>query len=166
MTDATPRLALPLLAAGQAQKELYHNEALATLDALVQPVAATFGDPAPPAAPGVGQSWIVGTAPTGDWSGHPDAVASWTDGGWRFATPIEGMWVWVSAAGLWAHRAGGAWSLGTLPASALVIGGQQVVGARGGAIVAPAGGATVDGEARAAIAAVLAALRAHGLISR
>ncbi len=29
---ATPRLALPFLTAGQAQKEFYHNEALQTLD--------------------------------------------------------------------------------------------------------------------------------------
>jgi len=41
MTDlpSTPRLALPLLAVAQAQKEVTHNEALALLDLLVQPAA-------------------------------------------------------------------------------------------------------------------------------
>ena len=36
--DSTARLALPFLAPGQAQKELYHNEALSRLDLLVQTV--------------------------------------------------------------------------------------------------------------------------------
>lgn len=41
MTDLpTPRLALPLLQPGQAQKEMYHNEALARLDLAVQPAVA------------------------------------------------------------------------------------------------------------------------------
>src|SRR5215207_4151202 len=34
--SATPKLALPLLAAAQAQKHVTHNEALSTLDALDQ----------------------------------------------------------------------------------------------------------------------------------
>ncbi|WP_312846581.1 hypothetical protein [Sphingopyxis sp. PET50] len=40
MTDlpSTARLALPLLAMAQAQKEVTHNEALTLLDLLVQPV--------------------------------------------------------------------------------------------------------------------------------
>ncbi|MGL4312420.1 MAG: DUF2793 domain-containing protein, partial [Sphingomonas sp.] len=32
MAETTSRLALPLLAAGQAQKEMFHNEALALID--------------------------------------------------------------------------------------------------------------------------------------
>lgn len=37
MSDATARFAFPLIAPGQAQKELFHNEALARVDALLQP---------------------------------------------------------------------------------------------------------------------------------
>jgi hypothetical protein len=44
------------------------------------------------------------------------------------------------------------------------VGGQQVVGSQAAAIASPSGGATVDAEARTAIDAILAALRAHGLI--
>jgi hypothetical protein len=41
MTDQiSARLALPLLAAGQAGKEVTHNEALTRLDMLVQPAVA------------------------------------------------------------------------------------------------------------------------------
>jgi hypothetical protein len=40
-----------------------------------------------------------------------------------------------------------------------------VVGPQAAAIADPDGGAVVDGEARTAIAAILAALRSHGLIA-
>lgn len=45
------------------------------------------------------------------------------------------------------------------------INGTQVVGARQSAIANASGGATIDTEARTALNAVLAALRAHGLIA-
>lgn len=41
----------------------------------------------------------------------------------------------------------------------------QVVSARGAAVADAAGGATVDAEARAALNALLARLRVHGLIA-
>jgi hypothetical protein len=58
----------------------------------------------------------------------------------------------------------GAWEVGTLNGSQLVVDGLKVVGARGSAITAPAGGATIDAEARTAIGLVLGAMREHGLI--
>jgi hypothetical protein len=59
----------------------------------------------------------------------------------------------------------GAWELGHVRATALSIAGDQVVGVRLAAVDDPASGSTVDVEARAAIAAVLARLRQHGLIA-
>ena len=165
MNDVTPRFGLPLLEAGQAQKELFHNEALAILEALVQPVAETLGDDVPPATPAPGRSWIVGTAPTGAWAGQAGAVASWGEGGWRFVAPADGLWLWVRASGLWARRDGDAWTSGLSPVAAVTVGGVQVVGARGSAIADPAGGGTVDAEGRAALQLVLQALRTHGLIA-
>jgi hypothetical protein len=44
------------------------------------------------------------------------------------------------------------------------ISGKQVVGPRQPAIAAPSGGTVVDGEARSAIGAILAALATHGLL--
>ena len=165
MSDTTPRFGLPLLAAGQAQKELFHNEALTLLDALAQTVVQTLGDNAPPAAPIEGQGWIVGTAPGDAWTGHPGAIALWTAGGWRFVAAPDGMAVWVSGLGLPARRSAGAWSVGILPAAGIVIGGVQVVGPQRGAIAGPSGGTTVDTAARATIGSILTALRAHGLIA-
>ena len=93
MTDvpSTARLALPLLAMAQAQKEVTHNEALTLLDLLVQPVVEAGPLAAPPPSPGAGQGWIVGAGATGDWSGREGALALWTAGGWRFVAPSAGM---------------------------------------------------------------------------
>jgi len=165
MVDQTARLGLPLLAAGQAQKEISHNAALAMLDVLVQPVVHRFGDNDPPVAPVIGQSWIVGSAPTGDWTGQPHAIATWRGEGWEYLMPAEGSRFWVVADGLWAGFGEGGWTRGILPCVSLKIGGDQVVGARQPAIAAPTGGSTVDTEARTALAAVIVALKTHGLIA-
>lgn len=163
--DTTARLALPLLAAGQAQKEVVHNEALLLADCLINPVAEAIGVNAPPTTPAEGRCWIVGTAPTGAWAGQAGALAGWTAGGWRFAAPFEGQHVWLREAGVWAVRGASNWSSGVVAAQLVEVGGQQVVGARRPAIAAPSGGPTVDSEARAALADILIALRTHGLIA-
>ena len=53
--ETTARLGLPFLQAGQGQKELTHNEALAMLDIAVQPVVLEVGLATPPATPLPGQ---------------------------------------------------------------------------------------------------------------
>lgn len=165
MSDGTGRWALPLIDAGQAQKEVTHNEALLAIDLLVQAGVVAAGANDPPAAPAPGQAWIVGGAPTGAWAGRADAIAGWTAGGWRFLTPCEGAQVWSEADGFaWRFRAG-AWERGRVRAAALLVDGLPVVGARRAAIATPAGGTSVDAEARAAVSAILAALRGHGLIA-
>lgn len=60
---------------------------------------------------------------------------------------------------------GAAWEIGTIKGATLALAGSQVVGARLAAVADPAGGASVDVEARAAIVAILARLRQHGLIA-
>lgn len=166
MEPATARLAMPLLAAGQAGKELTHNEALARLDMLVQPAVVAAGVSDPPAAPVAGECWIVGAAPTGAWTGHAAAIAGWTDAGWRFVSPREGFVARrVSDAKPISYH-DGMWHEGDVFADRLVVAGQTVVGARGAAIMDPQGGATVDDTARQTIGAILNALRQHGLIAR
>ena len=166
MTDTwTDRFALPLLQPGQAQKEMWHNEAIAALDLLVQPVVEAIGLDAPPAAPESGQAWIVGTAPTGAWSGKANHMAGWTGGGWRFVAPVDGMAVWVAADALAARFTGGVWVIGEEACARVTVGGDQVVGPRQAAVADPAGGTVIDVEARTALAAMLGALRTHGLIA-
>lgn len=159
------RLALPLLEAGQAQKELFHNEALTLLDMLVQAGAESAGGNATPVAPEPGQCWIVGTSPTGAWAGHSSALAGWTAGGWRFVAPVSGMTIWVADRGHAMLFDGGGWIDSPLRPDGLYFDGMKVVGPALSAIADPAGGTTVDGQARAAIALILTALRNHGLIA-
>lgn len=164
MTDGvTSRLALPLLQPGQAQKEMFHNAALALLDLSVQAAAVAAAVDTPPADPGIGECWIVGAAPTGLWAGHAREIAGWTDAGWLFVRPCEGMQLWLGAAQGVARFADGEWRLGELQGK-LFVEGIQVVGPRSEAIAEPVGGTTVDAQARIAIVSVLEALRAHGLI--
>lgn len=159
------RLKLPFLAAAQAQKEVTHNEALALLDIAVQPVVQAIGPSTVPTAPTLGQCWIVGAAPVGEWAGQAGSIAAWTMGGWRFVAPFEGMMVWSIGDSLMTRRAGAVWTVGELTAAKLSVGGQQVVGARRPAIPGPSAGSIVDIQSRSAINAILVAMTAHGLIS-
>ena len=161
----TARWGLPMLEAGQAQKEMTVNEALARLDLLAQAAVVATGLDTPPATPVEGQAWIVGSAPTGIWAGQARALAGWTVGGWRFVAPRDGMSVWSATDGCPVTFATGQWRVGRLAGTSVAIGGLQVVGARAAAIAAPTGGGVVDTEARATLAAVLGALRHHGLIA-
>ena len=164
MSDGTPRFDLPFILPGQAQKELFHNEALARLDALLH--GAVEGAPTAqvPGEPQEGQSWIVATAAAGEWSGKDHHLAAWTGGGWRFIAPRMGMRLWNKAAGYWVHWTGASWSSGELPVARIHVDGQQVLAGRQPAIVTPSGGTTIDAEARTALGQIIATLMSHGLI--
>lgn len=164
MADTTDRYGLSLLQAGQAQKEITHNEALLGIDALLHAAAESRSLAAPPASPDPGRCWIVASGASGAWAGHAGDLACWGDGGWRFHTPREGCLVWVHDDGCYGRFGPYGWVFGDWPASALVVGGNKVVGGRGAAVAAPAGGSVADAEARAAISAIIARLREHGLI--
>lgn len=158
----TPRLALPLLEPGQAQKEMTHNEALVRLDIATQ--ASVLAEAAaPPAAPQIGQCWLVASAPQGAWALAAGAIAAWTEGGWRFVAPVEGMRIWIAAEASFALFSQGAWYHGRTYGR-LFIEGRQLVGPQQPNVAEPTGGVTVDAEARVAITAVLQTLRRHGLI--
>lgn len=163
--STTARHAFPFLSAGQAQKEVTHNEALSLLDAGLHAAAEAFGLNAPPTSPDIGQCWIIGSSPTGAWVGHAHALAAWTGGGWRFLPPIDGLCVWLRDQQLWAVHASGAWAVGDVRAQRLLVGGQQIVGARLPTVALPAGGSTIDAEARSAIETIIARLTVHGLIA-
>ncbi|QDL93072.1 DUF2793 domain-containing protein [Paroceanicella profunda] len=86
----TRRMALPLLAAGQAQKHVTVNEALARLDALVWPQVISAGLSTPPVSPAEGDAHVVAGSPTGAWAGHAAQIAFCINGGWDFASPRAG----------------------------------------------------------------------------
>lgn len=143
-TSASPRFGLPLLFAGQAQKEVFVNEAHALTDALLHPAIEGEADN-PPSAPAEGECWLVGDTPTGAWLDHAGELASFQAGGWIFATPRDGVRLLDRSTGQDIRYLGG-WQRPATPA-------------------APAGGSTVDAEARAAIAALVAVLIDGGLLA-
>jgi hypothetical protein len=141
--SATPRLALPLLFAGQSQKEVFVNEAHALVDALLHAAVEGEADD-PPASPAEGESWLVGATPSGAWADRAGRLASFQTGAWLFVEPREGMRVHDLSTGQ----------------SLLFRGGWQ----RPATPSAPAGGSTVDNEARAAIAELVDILVASGIL--
>ena len=164
MADTTERYGLPLLQAGQSQKEITHNEAVVRMDALLHPSVENRALVAPPASPTPGQSWIVGAGASGEWAGHDSAIAAFQAGGWTFLVPFEGCIAWVKSEGVFAVFTSGAWNDQGWPVNGLLLGGVAMLTDRQPAIADPSGGTAIDGEARTAIADILATLRAHGLI--
>jgi hypothetical protein len=162
MTELSARFALPFILPGQAQKEVFHNEALAALDGLIHPAVAGTAA-APPANPAEGACWIVAAGPSGDWAGQAGRLALRTAGGWRFLAAVPGMSVWDHGAGHARFWTGAAWSDGKLPVAGIVVAGKQVVGPRLAMVPSPSGGTTIDAEARAAVNALIVALKTHGL---
>ena len=95
MTD-TPNLALPLIAAAQAQKHVTHNEALLAIDALLQCAVADRDLASPPASPGEGARYIVAAGAGGAWAGQSDSIAFRQDGAWTFRAPRPGFLAFVA----------------------------------------------------------------------
>lgn len=141
---ATPRFGLPLLYAGQSQKEAFVNEAHALLDALMH--CAVDGEMTePPAEAEEGSCWLVGETATGAWAGQAGAIACRQSGNWLFHLPRDGMLVFDRATGQQLRYFGG-WKIPEVP-------------------MEPTGGSFVDIEARAALAELIAALRVAGTFS-
>lgn len=144
-TSTTPRFGLPLLFAGQSQKEVTVNEGLLAADILLHTAIEAVVS-SPPATPSLGQCWLVGTSATGTFAGRADHIAAWTEGGWQFLPPRNGMRVFDLSAGADRLFLGSNWQIVAAPAN-------------------PTGGTVVDSEARTAIAAILAALTDAGVLS-
>ncbi|WP_193337522.1 DUF2793 domain-containing protein [Devosia beringensis] len=95
--DHTPRLTLPFIMPGQAQKHITHNEALQALDALVQPAIESRTLTTPPLTPIEGQTYLVPAGATGAWAGHADEIASFQSGAWLFLYPAPGWQLYCKA---------------------------------------------------------------------
>lgn len=140
--STTRRFHLPLLFAGQAQKEFFVNEALTRLDLFMQCVVEDEVQ-VPPAAPVLGQCWLVGDAPGDDFAGHAGEIAGWTGSGWRFLDPIDGLRAFDRSRGSF-RLFHGTWRHAEAPA-------------------APSGGTVIDQEARAVLAELLRTLTDLGI---
>jgi hypothetical protein len=119
----------------------------------------------PPASQVSGACYLVAGGATDAWAGRDGMLAGYTDGGWRFIAPIEGMQLLDLSSRQLVLRLGGAWESGVVRAEEFRIGGLTLVRARQPAIADPAGGTVTDSQCRAAIGSILAMLRTHGLIA-
>ena len=93
MSDTTsPRLGLPFLAAGQAQKHVTLNKLITRLDGLVQTAVESRSVTQQPAAPADGAIWLLPANPSGaDWAGKRGLLARYDAGAWSFSPPITGQ---------------------------------------------------------------------------
>jgi len=108
MTD-TPRLALPVIEAAQAQKHVTHNDALVLLDCLTQLAVESRVLTAPPASPADGACYIPAVGASGAWSGFDNALALYSGGGWLRLAPVSGLKAWVKAERLTLTYEDGVW---------------------------------------------------------
>jgi HK97 family phage major capsid protein len=161
----TERAETSILRDPYTKKPYVYFYATILLDFLVHGCCAAGPSNSPPAAPEVGFSYICGSAPVDAWAGRPNQLACWSEAGWRFVQPVEGLQVAQRASGAQWRFDGVSWSLGVTEVSQIRVEGLQVVGERQGAIAQPFGGTVVDVESRAVLAQILAALQAHGLIA-
>lgn len=93
--EQSANLQLPYIMPSQAQKHVTHNEAIRTLDALVQPAILDRDLATPPASPADGDRYLVAVGGTDAWAGKDGNVAAWQDGAWAFLAPNAGWLLWV-----------------------------------------------------------------------
>ena len=108
--DLSPRLGLPYIAPQQAQKHVTHNEAIRSLDVLVQPAVKSRTTATPPGSPAIGDTYIVAPSATGAWAGKDGKIATHVDAGWDFITPANGWLAYVNDTAQIAICQAGAWS--------------------------------------------------------
>lgn len=138
----TRTFALPLLFAGQAQKEFTINHALTAIDSALQSsVEASL--PSPPAAVTEGQAYRVISVASAEWQGKEDSVATMIGGSWFFTEPFPGMRLYDRTAGTIIHYESG-WESAQAPQT-------------------PTGGSTIDVEARQMLTELTEALRKVGV---
>lgn len=165
MSDTTARHALPLIAAGQAQKDVTHNEALSRVDALLHLAVESTSLAAPPADAAPGQSWLVPAGAEAAWGAAAGTIMTETGNGWDAFAARAGMTAWDQGNGRFLWYDGNGWRGDGWPSGGLNVAGTQRLAATPASIADVAGGSVVDVQARAAVNQLLALMRAQGLVS-
>jgi hypothetical protein len=127
MTTST-KLGIPYLANQQATPEIYHNEALYMLEAMLRGVITRTN--APPGSPVDGDSYLITAVASGAWTGWENHVAIWASNAWRFVPGFdtdgaviaigatqEGMRVYVNDENTFYVWSGAAWAAQTITAA-------------------------------------------------
>jgi len=139
----TETFALPLLFAGQAQKEFYINQALLLIDTLLQG-CVDDSLTTPPASASDGETYRIETGATGHWQGRDGTIAISVGQSWHYVAPKDGMRIYDRTANQLLFFQS-IWHMASVPAE-------------------PQGGTTIDAEARATLAQVVEAMRDVGIL--
>ena len=150
--NETTRWNLPLLASGQAQKEVTHNEALLAVDGLLHLAVASRGLASPPMLADAGEIHIIAPGAEEDWVGLAGQLASYDGFGWTIVVPRIGCLAWlIDEQALCVFTRQG-WTIG-----------GGVADMRQGDRRASGGALTVDTECRSALADLITRLRDKGV---
>ena len=95
---ATPRLALPFLQAGQALKNITHNEALQRLDASHYLSCSDMAANDLPDEPAANRAVIISETPAASISDRAGQIAVFIANSWIWFTPTSGWTIWDEAA--------------------------------------------------------------------
>eukprot|EP01037_Dinobryon_pediforme_P009565 gene9565-9641_t len=106
---STVHLGLPYIDAAQSQKHVTHNQALQTLDTVVQLSIAVRNILAPPATLPANPRYLVGTGATGAFAGYDGCIAAYVDGAWTFAAPQAGWRLFVEVESVFLIFDGTSW---------------------------------------------------------
>jgi hypothetical protein len=104
----TNHLGITLVDPSQSQKEVTVNAALTRIDAFLNNGAKSRVTNTPPGSPASGDLYIVGSSPTGAWTGQAYQLA-YFDQVWQFIIPGTGIMLWVDDESLAYTYNGSSW---------------------------------------------------------
>ncbi len=113
----SPRLALPLLQAAQAQKHVTVNEAFSLVDGVVHLSLVSSIQTTPPGSAPDGDCYGVPVGGVNEWAGQDGRIALMSNGGWVFIQPGMGWQAWVVDMASHAIFDGSDWRSGALAVS-------------------------------------------------
>lgn len=96
-TLTSQHLNLSFIAPSQAQKHITLNEALKTLDTVINLSVKSTTLTFPPSDPAQGDRFIIGKNPTGLWENKEGYLVQFEDAGWTYFSPKIGWRVWDEA---------------------------------------------------------------------
>lgn len=92
-----PTAASDPTSANQLARKAYIDSQIAAVTAGLDPQEAvlSIGDNTPPVSPITGDRYIIGTSPTGAWSGHDGDITQYNGSGWDFTDYADNMVAFV-----------------------------------------------------------------------
>ncbi len=109
----SPELGITEMASTQVDRSVTVNEAVATLESGAKLFTClSVGDNTPAVGPAGGDQYVLGSSPTGVWTGKAEYVAKYYNSAWIFIPPIAGMQAYAADEdAFYYYDVGGTWVL-------------------------------------------------------